>query len=355
MDNVILIKRRLASSPLNDIPVLENGELAFNEKTYELYYGAETRTISIGGSGAFVSLEGTQTIIGDKKFSGNTILADTNFLTGSIIDFGGNRIRNLGAPISISDAATKVYVDDLISEQVSLSGTQVIPGAKTFSSNTSFLKDLTVFGSLSVFGDSTLIETTLRSASAMQIINTGTGPALRVSQTGANDIAIFYHDENVALIIKDGGNVGIGTNYPNELLTVAGNISAANFIYGNQATFATSISAPSLSGTFYGNLKGTFSGDILGEKATFTTSVSSPALSGSFYGNLKGSTAVLTNSVSAPALSGTLYGNVRGNTGSFVTSVIAPTLSGTLYGDVEGGVGSFATSVIAPELSGNLF
>jgi hypothetical protein len=52
--NHILIKRRLAGSPLDTIPVLSGGELAFSEKNNTLYYGGETGTLLIGGDGAYV-------------------------------------------------------------------------------------------------------------------------------------------------------------------------------------------------------------------------------------------------------------------------------------------------------------
>lgn len=57
--------------------VLAHGELAFNESEEILYYGAVNKqgsdkagsAIKIGGAGAFVSLEGDQTIGGIKTFS----------------------------------------------------------------------------------------------------------------------------------------------------------------------------------------------------------------------------------------------------------------------------------------------
>jgi len=61
----------------------------------------------------------------------------------------------------------------------------------------------------------------------MVIQNAGTGPALKVTQTGANSIAEFYDDGNaLALKIADGGNVGIGTANPRVKLDVQGTILA---------------------------------------------------------------------------------------------------------------------------------
>ena len=90
--------------------------------------------------------------------------------------------------------------------------------------------NLTITGNLSTLGTNTQIDTQVFVTSAVSVTNTGTGPALTVKQTGAQDIATFFDDSNTALIIKDGGNVGIGASTPNEKLTVSGNISATGTI-----------------------------------------------------------------------------------------------------------------------------
>lgn len=278
--NTILIKRRLPTSgALAGAPAsLSGGELAFNEVDTTLYYGASSGIIPIAGSGTFVNRTSNQTISGNKTFSGITTLSSTTFSSSSLINMGANRITNLGAPSSNTDAATKAYVDSLGStvagDFVNRSTIQDISGNKTFFDSTIF-KDavvvqkslsatsfvsasayrindttvidnnrngifndisasgnLTVTGNLSVLGTNTIIETTVSVASAMSITNTGTGPALTVTQTGNNDIARYYDDANTAFIIKDGGNIGINIDNPNERLTVSGNISASGNVYG---------------------------------------------------------------------------------------------------------------------------
>lgn len=81
MSNVIAIKRRAAGGSAGAPSALKSGELAFNEQDLILYYGFgddssgnATSIISLGGTGNFVTLGSTQTISGQKTFSGNVIL-----------------------------------------------------------------------------------------------------------------------------------------------------------------------------------------------------------------------------------------------------------------------------------------
>jgi prepilin-type processing-associated H-X9-DG protein len=93
-----------------------------------------------------------------------------------------------------------------------------------------FTSDLTVQGDLTVTGDFTCLETTVSVTSAMDITNTGTGPALIVNQTGSNDIVDFRDDGTSAFYIEDGGNVGIGCTNPTQKLDVNGNINTCGNI-----------------------------------------------------------------------------------------------------------------------------
>jgi hypothetical protein len=259
MYNTILIKRRLATSLFDTIPVLSGGELAFSEKNNTLYYGSEAGTLLIGGTGAFVDRTTAQTIAGDKTFSGSTILSSATFSSNSVVDLGGNKIINVGTPLSANHVATKQYVDDLRStvtgDFVDRTTAQVVSGAKTFFDDAFFRQNLTITGNLSVLGESTVIETTIAATSAISITNAGSGPALMVTQTGANDIATFYDDSNTALIIKDGGNIGIGLSSPGEKLTVSGNVSASGNIFGVNGTFIGDLKVTQGT-TFYSDISG---------------------------------------------------------------------------------------------------
>ena len=91
--------------------------------------------------------------------------------------------------------------------------------------------NLTIDGDFTILGELSQIDTIISTTSSLEITNTGTTPALKVTQKGNSDIAIFKDDDNTSLIIKDGGNVGIGTDTPNEKFTVNGSISSNSIIY----------------------------------------------------------------------------------------------------------------------------
>ena len=109
MANTIRIKRR-ASGSSGAPSSLENAELAFNEVDDTLYYGkgtggaggTATTVEAIGGKGAFVGLAGTQTITGNKTFSGTVALGSS--ATATTQSPGDNTTK----------VATTAYVDSAI-------------------------------------------------------------------------------------------------------------------------------------------------------------------------------------------------------------------------------------------------
>jgi hypothetical protein len=114
---------------------------------------------------------------------------------------------------------------------------------------------------------------------------------------------------------------------------------------GTVGLFTTSLSAPSLSGSFFGNGSGlinvipssglplsggTLTGGLTGTTGLFTTSISSVSLSGTHFGDGSKLTGI---SSGLPLNGGTLTGGLTGTTATFTTSISSPIISGTFYGD----------------------
>jgi hypothetical protein len=211
MANTVRIKRRASGSP-GAPSSLANAELAFNEVDDTLYYGkgtggaggTATTVEAIGGIGAFVSLSGTQTITGNKTFSGTvslgssatattptagdntTKLATTAFVTNAVSSAGGGTVTSValslpsfitvsGSPVTSSGTLTGTLASQtanqvfaapngsngaptfrsLVSADIpDLSATYLPLTGGTISSN------LTISGNLTVNGTTTNINST---------------------------------------------------------------------------------------------------------------------------------------------------------------------------------------------------
>lgn len=97
-----------------------------------------------------------------------------------------------------------------------------------------FNNDVLIYGSLSALSGTTFTNTVFTTTSALSVINTGTGPALYVSQAPGNyDIASFYDRDGVEVLHVGNaptpgakGKIGINESNPGAELTVNGAISS---------------------------------------------------------------------------------------------------------------------------------
>lgn len=74
--------------------------------------------------------------------------------------------------------------------------------------------NLRIDGTLSSLGPEVKIDTMTAFTTALQINNTGIGPALRVTQAGAQNVATFSDENGTIMCITNKGNVGIGGSNP---------------------------------------------------------------------------------------------------------------------------------------------
>lgn len=215
MSNVIRIKRRLPNSSETGLPILQSGELAFNEINKTLYYGASgtsgTEALAIAGEGTFATNSLVSTLTADLQ--GQIDSSDSS------VESLSSQVDNIVERIDQDITDTNTRITNLSSDA---DEKFVLKSGDTITGN------LTIQGDLSVLGATTTIETDVTTTSAFSVTNYGSQTALTVTQVdGSTDVAHFIDGDESALIIKGSGNVGIGVEDPAEKLTVNGNISAS--------------------------------------------------------------------------------------------------------------------------------
>ena len=127
-------------------------------------------------------------------------------------------------------------------------------------------------GDLWVKGVTNQIDTLVHVTSAMDITNIGTGPALEVTQTGAQPIASFYDDNVPAMYIEDGGEIGMGTSTPGGRIhvwdTSANNSQSLGLILSNYH-YQNSGTNKGQSVAIEGRVKSAGGGDVSTAKLVF--------------------------------------------------------------------------------------
>ena len=84
---------------------------------------------------------------------------------------------------------------------------------------------------VNVIGDFVTMNTVTSNTEQVVIENAGTGPALKVTQTGNNSVAEFYDKESgIAMFMGNNGNIGIGTNISLANLHIQANSSSYGMI-----------------------------------------------------------------------------------------------------------------------------
>lgn len=165
-------------------------------------------------------------------FSGN--LNATNITSGTLAN------EHLPTALSVSATSQAIRIDSNGNAGIGTATPSVrlhVEG-DMYANGTLTAKDLVIFG------DTTVLNTVSSNTEQMIITNAGTGPALKVIQSGINTIAEFY-DSDVSgtlpsMMIANGGNVGIGTATPLKTLHVQGDVNFTGALYQNNTLYVSS-------------------------------------------------------------------------------------------------------------------
>ncbi len=207
-------------------------------------------------TGVVMNLASAQTASGTKNFSGDICVGSKIYHSGTSDTYlcllddtfrfntgwgevaklgspGGHTVFNdAGAAIDFrveSDSDAHAFLVDGPTNNVGIGCAS--PGCKlTVAGNSLISGNTTIQGNLSVTGDFTYLDTFVDVASAMCVVNHGSGPALSINQTGANDIVKFCDDGSTVFMIENGGNVGFNCTNPGQRIDVSGNINASGNI-----------------------------------------------------------------------------------------------------------------------------
>jgi hypothetical protein len=132
MANTIRIKRRSSGGATGAPSSLENAELAYNEADDTLYYGkgtggaggTATTVEAIAGAGAYVTKGTTQTISGNKTFSGTIALGSSATATTQSASDNSTKVATTAYVDSAVSTATvsAEQVQDIVGAQIATNG-----------------------------------------------------------------------------------------------------------------------------------------------------------------------------------------------------------------------------------------
>ena len=247
MANTLRIKRRSSAGSAGAPTSLENAELAFNEADNILYYGtgtggaggSATSVIAIAGYGAYLTLGTTQTVTGDKTFSGTVSVA---------------------TPSANAHAATKLYVDNGLAN---VATTFTVAGdSGTSQTITTGTDTLTISGGTGLSSVASTTDTVT--------INLDNTAVTAASYGAAGSVATFTVDAQGRLTAAANSTISITSSQISDRATtlVTGLTGTANEIaVSNSGVGAVTISLPS-NVTISNNL--TVTGDLTVQGNTTT-------------------------------------------------------------------------------------
>jgi len=247
MANTLRIKRRSSAGAAGAPTSLENAELAFNEADNTLYYGtgtggaggSATSVIAIGGYGAYTTLGTSQTITGNKTFSGTVIVP---------------------TPSANTHAATKAYVDSSL-PTLSGTGNQITytSGTIALAANVVTPGNLTVTGDLTVQGNTTTLNTATLVVEDKNIVLANvatptdtTADGAGITILGATDKTLNWVDATDAWTSSEHFNIVAGKSFYIGGSAVLSNTTLASSVVTSSLTSVGTIGTGVWQGTAVG-------------------------------------------------------------------------------------------------------
>ena len=287
MANTIRIKRRSSAGAAGAPTGLANAELAFNEADDTLYYGKgtggagglATSSLAIAGPGAYVGISGTQTITGNKTFSGT-------------LDLGSSAVAaTKTAGNNSTSVATTAYVDSAVG---------AVSGSFTLAGDGGTSQTITLGDTLTISGGTGLTATA--GATDTVTVNLDNTAVTAGSYGSATAVSTFTVDAQGRLTAAGTANIAIPASAVTDFNEAAQD--AVGNAVGTGLTYTDSTGAISVTANTY-DAYGSAS-TVAGNLTTHTSATEAHGATGAVVGTTN--TQTLTNkTLTSPVITGAVF------------------------------------------------
>ena len=267
--------------------------------TATLTSGAITGATTLTASGAVTA--GSLTTAGALNADGATTLGDLTIDASSTVDMGANRVTNLGTPTATGDAATKSYVDGLLSSGFTVSDSEGTPNTSTISQGDTLTFAGVANETTMIVGTDTLTVGLVDSPTVTGTITAGTLTDGTATITSGAIASVTTIGASGAIT---GGTLTDGTASLNSgSLTSAVNVTGSGTLTGGTLTDgAFSVTSGAITGatTIAASSTITATGNITGGNILTSAHVGAATVTAS--GAINGATVTSTGAVTAGSL-----------------------------------------------------